>query len=297
MWNILRRKPSAEPALADLLRGHVETLAATIGERNVFHPDALEASARFIQRTWEKAGFRVHASAYPVEGVTCRNLEVEVRGATPEIVLLGAHYDSAPGSPGANDNGTGVAALIEVARLLARSKLRRTVRFVAFVNEEPPWFETPQMGSRVYAAAARARGDRITAMLALETIGYFSEAPGSQHFPPGLGLLYPTVGNFLAVVGDVNSQHLVGQITDALIAARQIPVESLAAFANTPGVSWSDHSSFWLHGYPACMLTDTALYRYPHYHTQDDRPEYVRYDKLAAVTRAVVEVARRLADA
>ncbi|MBM3462193.1 MAG: M20/M25/M40 family metallo-hydrolase [Armatimonadetes bacterium] len=290
MWKLPWRRGAANDRLESALKAHVQALAGDIGERNVFHPHALQAAAAYIRGHWERLGMPVGLQAFEVDDLPVQNLETEVAGSSGEVFLLGAHYDSVMGSPGANDNGSGVAALLELSRIFKGKKLRRTVRFVAFVNEEPPFFCTEHMGSQVYASAARARGDRIYGMISLETVGYFSEEPNSQQYPPGLTTMFPDRGNFLAVVGDMNSQRLVGEIHQALLASRAIPTEALATFSNVPGVSWSDHASFWKEGYPAVMLTDTAPFRYPHYHTAEDLPSQVNYAGLTAVTRGVQAV-------
>lgn len=158
------------------LPAHVGTLASEIGERHVFRPRALRDAAAFIEQEWRAQGYQVRAQRYEVHGVACANLEVTCRGRgrPDEIILVGAHYDSVPGSPGANDNASGVAALLEISRALPGAAPLRSVRCVAFVNEEPPFFLTDDMGSRRYARAARAAGDDIRLMLSLETIGYYS---------------------------------------------------------------------------------------------------------------------------
>ena len=164
------------------LRKHVYTLAADIGERNVFRPQALHAAEEYISQTWQQQGYSVTRNAYDVSGIQCANLVITCAGSTgsEEMILIGAHYDSVRGCPGANDNGSGIAALLELSNLFAQSNPNVHVRFVAFVNEEPPFFSWGQMGSTVYARAARQRGDRIRFMVSLETIGYYSNTIGSQ---------------------------------------------------------------------------------------------------------------------
>jgi Zn-dependent M28 family amino/carboxypeptidase len=251
-------------------------------------------------------GYAVASQSYVSHGKLVRNLEVELpgggepfgsaQGEPPEIVLVGAHYDTVAGSPGANDNASGVAALLEIARLLAGSKARRAVRFVAFVNEEPPLFSRPDMGSRVYARRSAARGERIVAMLSLETIGYYSSAPGSQRYPnPLYGLFYPDRGDFLAFVGNLASRSLVRTAVESFRRHTDFPSEGVAAPGWWGGVHWSDHSSFWLEGYPAIMVTDTALYRYPYYHAAGDTPDRLDYNSLARVTAGLARVVAELA--
>jgi Zn-dependent M28 family amino/carboxypeptidase len=264
-------------------------LAAEIGDRNVFRPTALEEAAKYIARQWSSFGYRVNRQEYQVKDVTCANLEVERPGFEPTggILLIGAHYDSVRGCPAANDNGSGVAALLELARRFAEVEPARTVRFVAFANEEPPFFMTHQQGSVVYARAARQRGDDIRLMASLETIGYFSDAPGSQRYPPLFRYFYPDRGNFLGLVSNFRSRPAMLRLAAAFRAASNFPLEHTATFHWIPGVAWSDHRSFWRAGYPALMITDTAFYRYPYYHTALDTPDKLTYDAFARATKGL----------
>ena len=279
------------------LRTHVQRLAGDIGERNMFHPQALSRAAAYIEQTWQIQGYSVERQEYQTRGETIANLAVSRAGTDPlaGIIVVGAHYDSVVGSPGANDNGTGVAALLEIARQLTARKLCRTVHLVAFVNEEPPFFKTASMGSRVYAKMARARGDDIRAMLCLETIGYYSDAPDSQHYPPLFNLFYPERGNFIGFVSDFRSRGLLKQVVAAFRVASDFPVEYLSTFSFIPGVDWSDHWSFWREDIPAVMVTDTAPYRYPYYHTSLDTVDKVSYPQLARVTDGLLAVVTALA--
>jgi Zn-dependent M28 family amino/carboxypeptidase len=201
----------------------------------------------------------VHRS-YEVSRLTVSNIEVTLPGTSRagEIVVIGAHYDTVKGCPGANDNATGVAALLELARRFASRRHVRTLKFVAFVNEEPPFFRTASMGSMVYANAAKARGDRIFGMLALETIGYYSDVPGSQRYPAAVGRFYPNVGNFIGFVSNLRSAQLLMTARRAFRERTAFPVQAAAVPAAIPGVGWSDHWSFWQAGYRAMMVTDTA---------------------------------------
>jgi len=236
------------------------------------------------------------AQPFTALGREVRNIEAELPGTGPAngIVVIGAHYDSVQGCPGANDNGSGVAALLEIARALAPVRLARTLRFVAFANEEPPFFQGPEMGSVVYARRSRARGERVVGMLSLETIGYYTSEPGTQQYPAPLGLLYPSTGNFIGMVGDLRSRALLTRVASAFRKATAFPMQSAVAPRSLPGVGWSDHWAFWQEGYPAIMLTDTAPYRYPEYHTVRDRPDELRYPEFAQVVAAVIEVTRDL---
>ncbi|MFQ5545883.1 MAG: M28 family peptidase [Acidiferrobacterales bacterium] len=283
-------------SLTARLRAHVETLAGAIGERNLTHFLALTQAADYIEQTWRNQGYIVTRHEYETRSKKVANLEITRQGQSPEIVVVGAHYDSVFGSPGANDNGSGVAAMLELSGDLAKEQPQRTVRFVAFVNEEPPFFKTEAMGSRQYVKMARARGDVIRAMLCLETIGYYRDEPDSQQYPAPLGLFYPDTGNFIGFVSNLRSRALLGQVVAAFRTASDFPSERVATFGWIPGVDWSDHWSFWREGIPAVMVTDTALYRYPYYHTAQDRPDKVDYKRLAQVVRGLTTVVRVLAD-
>jgi Zn-dependent M28 family amino/carboxypeptidase len=227
-----------------------------------------------------------------VKGRVCENIEVEVRGTDrpDHILVIGAHYDSVEGSPGANDNGTGVAAMMALARVFVQTPSKRTVRFVAFVNEEPPFFQTDDMGSRVYAKRSRQRGESIDLMISLETIGYFSDTPGSQSYVPPLNFLYPSTGNFIAFVSNTDNGLWVETVTDLFRRQVPFPSEGAALWGWIPGVGWSDHWAFWKEGFPAVMVTDTAPFRYPYYHTADDTPDKVNYEHLARVVSGLREV-------
>ncbi len=287
---------SDEVALRAELKRDVEKLAGEIGERNVPHYPALNAAAEFIEESFSAAGLQPRRQTYEVSSKACHNIEVEIKGESPEIVVVGAHYDSVFGAPGANDNGSGVVAMLALARRFAGQKPGRTLRFVAFVNEEPPYFQTDQMGSLVYARACRDRHDRIEAMISLETIGYFSDEPGSQTYPiHGFDKIYPNVGNFIGVVGNFQSRALVRKTVRLLREEQKIPVEGAAFPSFVPGVGWSDQWAFWQCGYDGIMLTDTAPFRYPHYHSVSDTPDKLDYDRFTLVVSGVQKVISELA--
>jgi hypothetical protein len=277
------------------LKADVEKLAGEIGERNMARYPQLNAAADFIENSFSSAGLQPRRDSYDLHGRACHNIEAEIRGARPEILLIGAHYDSVLGAPGANDNGSGVAAMLALARRFAGKPAQHTLRFVAFVNEEPPYFLTGQMGSFVYAGRCKAHGDRISAMISLETIGYFSDAPHSQTYPaPGLGVFYPSIGNFIGFVSNVPSRHLLRRAIALFRKHANIPSEGAALPAFIPGVSWSDQWSFWQHGYPGIMITDTAPFRYPHYHSATDTPDKLDYDRFALVVSGMEKVIEEL---
>lgn len=289
-------EPTVLPPATELRR-HIETLAVGIGERNVWRYGALNETADYIAAELSKAGYRPERQTYEVSKLPVSNLEGVLPGTArrEESVVVGAHYDTVAGSPGANDNGTGVAAMLELARRFASRPQPRTLRFVAFVNEEPPFFRTAQMGSVVYATAARARGERIVGMLSLETMGYYSDAPGSQQYPAPVGFLYPDTGNFIGFVSNVRSARLLRRARRAFRQRTTFPVQAAALPAAVPGVGWSDQWAFWQAGYPAIMVTDTAPYRYPWYHTAEDTPDKISTAALADVVDGLERVVSVLA--
>lgn len=282
--------------LAAALRRDVVELAERIGERNTDHYAALQKAADHVARELSVAG-PVSRQSYTASGRACDNVEVEIPGtASPgEIVIVGGHYDSVFGCPGANDNGTGIAGVLALARSLAKTAPARTLRFVGFVNEEPPHFRGDDMGSRVYAKRCRERRENVVAMLSLETIGYYSDAAGTQNYPPPLGLFYPSEGNFIAFVGNVGSRSLVKRCVRLFRDRAAFPSEGAAVPGFLPGVGWSDHESFWEHGYPGVMVTDTAPFRYPHYHQPGDTPDKVDFERCARVVEGLEQVLRDLA--
>ncbi len=282
--------------LRDELKANVQELSGNIGERNLSRYRQLNEAAEFIEKSFRQAGLQPRRDSYEVNGLASHNIEVEIRGTSPEIVLVGAHYDSVFGAPGANDNGSGVAALLALARRSAGKQTHQTLRFVAFVNEEPPYFQTPQMGSFVYAARCKLRGDRIAAMISLETIGYFSDAPRSQTYPvAALGAFYPRIGNFIGIVGDVRSRWLVRRAIAEFRKDGKIPTQGAALPSFIAGIGWSDQWSFWQHGYPGIMITDTAPFRYPHYHEATDTPDKLDYDRYALVVSSAGKLIESLA--
>jgi hypothetical protein len=285
-----------EAALRDALRRDVERLAGEIGERNLMAYDSLVEAAAHVETSFAAAGYKVRKQSFEVNGKSCDNLEVEISGSVEpdEIVIVGGHYDSVVGSPGANDNATGTAAVLALARAFAAERPARTLRFVAFVNEEPPYFQTSEMGSLVYARHCRERGENVVAMLSLETIGYYSDEEGTQNYPFPLSLVYPSRGNFLAFVGNFGSRALVRRTIGTFRAEAQFPSEGGALPGDIEGVGWSDQWSFWQHGYPGVMLTDTAVFRYPHYHTRHDTPDKIDYDRLARVVVGVERIVKNL---
>jgi Zn-dependent M28 family amino/carboxypeptidase len=272
--------------LAAALERHVRVLASEIGERNVYRPGALHAAADYIEEQWTGYGCTVTHQNYQVHGVPCANIEVEVAGSArpDELIVLGAHYDTVRSSPGADDNASGVAALLEITKMLRALSPRYSVRCVAFVNEEAPFFFRGDMGSLRYASAARQRGDCIRLMLSLEMLGYYRDEPGTQRYPPLLRYFYPAQGNFIGFVSNLRSARQLRWLVDAFKASSSFPLEAAALPWWVPGVALSDHSSFWRYGYPAVMVTDTAYLRNPNYHSAHDVFTTLDYGRMTEVT-------------
>jgi Zn-dependent M28 family amino/carboxypeptidase len=287
--------------LREALRRDVTVLAGEIGARSaVTEYTNLCRAADFIEQSLAGMGYEVRRQSFlpdhwAMKKRPCWNLEVEIKGTVrpEEIVVIGAHYDTEMSCPGANDNGSGVAALLALARISKGQPCGRTLRFVAFTNEEPPFFWTANMGSLGYASACRERNENIVAMVSLETLGYYTDTPGSQHYPSQMfGWFYPTTGNFISFIGNVRSRSLVGQTLASFRRQVSFPSEGAALPGLISGVGWSDHWSFWQKGYTGVMVTDTAPFRYAHYHTAGDTPEKLDYERFAVVVEGLRGVVR-----
>ncbi len=287
-----------EIILQDLLRKDIQKITVEIGARNYIKYKNLNAAKSFFENTLTQLGYKVEQQEYKIDKKPYYNLEVQRLGTEKpsEVILIGGHYDSAFNSPGANDNGTGAAATLELARIFAKKSTRRTVRFVEFTNEEPPFFWTGNMGSLVYAKQMDQRKENIIVMLSLETMGYFSDKEGSQKYPFPIGLLYPNQGDFIGFIGNLNSGDLVRRSISSFRRHAKFPSEGAILPGWIPGVGWSDQWSFWEKGYKGIMITDTAPYRYPYYHTEDDTLDKINFDKLARVVSGLSEVISDLAE-
>ncbi len=276
------------------LERHVVRLASAIGPRNIYHHEALQAAAAFVETSLAEAGHTPALQRYEARGKPFANIAAEVPGGDRghEIVVVGAHYDSHKDSPGADDNGSAVAALLELARHFAGRRTSRTLRFVAFANEEAPFTRRKDMGSRVYAGECRRRGDNIVGMVCLESLGYYSDEAGSQRLSLW-GRLLPRRGDFLALVANRPSRALLARVGGALQREGSLPYHPLVLPTHFPGAWSSDHWSFWREGYPALMVTDTVPLRNPHYHSREDTPDKVDFARL---DRAVDDLEAAVAD-
>ncbi len=278
----------------DRLRQHVWKLAGQgqIGPRHMGRPEALEAAASYIESQLQGFGYETEREIFAVDSSEAANIVAEIKGETDEIVIVGAHYDTVPDSPGANDNATGVAALLELARLHRSDATRPTVRFVAFVNEERPYFLTSAMGSAVHAKRSRQRGEHILCMFSLETIGFYTDEPNSQSYPFPYSLFYPKTGNFVGFVANTDSRNELHRAISAFRSQAAIDSEGLAAPRIIADINRSDQISFWKYGIPAIMVTDTVDFRYEHYHEPTDTPDVVAYPELAKVVMGLTAVMR-----
>jgi Peptidase family M28 len=287
-------------AVADreALREHVEVLAGRLAPRDVDHPANLDAAAAYVAERLRAAGLEPREQVFEAFGRKHRNVLAAVGPDTPERIVIGAHYDAAAGTPGADDNASGVAGLLELARLLAAAPPPLQVELAAYALEEPPAFGTESMGSAVHARSLADAGVKVRLMIAIEMIGYYSDAPGSQRYPTAMESdPYPDTGNFISVVGRRGHGGMVSRIAGAIAAASSVPVETLVAPRDAPGVALSDHRNFWERDFPAVMVTNTAFYRNERYHTARDRPDTLDYLRMAEVVEglhcAVQSVARQ----
>lgn len=303
----LRIVTAEQASVAEQMRRDVAVLAGETPRRNAFDPEQYRRAEDYLIAQLARAGYRVGAQSFEYERPARRemaaatlvasNLEVELAGTRVpgEVIVVGAHYDAVDGSPGANDNASGTAAVLALARAFAEKPMDRTVRFVLFANEEPPFFWSEGMGSLVYARACARRGDQIIAMLSLETMGYYRDERGTQDYPPGIALAYPSTGNFIAFVGMNESEGLIKRCVETFRGACAFPSEGAALPSLVPRIGSSDHWAFWKQGYPSLMVTDTAPYRYPHYHQATDTAEKLDYQRMARVVEGLGAVVRELA--
>lgn len=287
----------ADTELARKLEKHVYELAHEIGNRSVCDHENLAKAEKYIAGQFALLDYDVEIQSFKAVDRTVKNLIATKGGITKpeEIIIVGAHYDTCF-NPGADDNASAVAGLLELAGSVATVKTDRSIKFIGFVNEEPPFFMTEVMGSQVYAKDAKARKEDIKAALILEMIGYYSSEPNSQTHPPFLSYFYPHEGNFIAVVGNLRSRKLVKKIVSSFKKTSAFPIESLATANVVPGTDLSDHLAFWEEDYRAVMITDTAFYRNPNYHCSSDTYETLDYESMAEVVKGLCEVLLELAN-
>lgn len=279
------------------LRSVVDRLAGGIGPRPYDDPAKLGEAAEYIAGELGACGLAVRAQEFRYGGRAYRNLAADLPGAAEpgRVLVVGAHYDTVGATPGADDNASGVAGLLGLARRLAGAPAGPTVRFVAFALEEPPAYRTRNMGSYHHARSLREDGADVAGMLCLEMIGYYADGPGSQGYPlPLMGLRYPTRGNFLALVGNRRSRRLTRRLAEGFRGATDLPLETLNAPAIVVGIDFSDHWAYAKHGFEAAMLTDTSFYRNPHYHRPSDLPGTLDYGRMAKAVEGLEGAVRAM---
>lgn len=292
-----RAHPNSERTVdPSRLEAHVRKLSIELGPRDEGHIENLDRVAAYIKDEFSQTTAQVSEQVYRVQGKTYRNVVADFGPESAARIIVGAHYDTAGPLPGADDNASGVAGLIELARLLGRQQPPLRVQLVAFSLEEPPYFRTTGMGSSVHATSLRNQNVQVRVMISLEMIGYFSDAPNSQSFPIGvLSAFYPSKGNFISVVGRLSDGLLVRKAKSAMRNATPLPVYSINAPQFVPGVDFSDQLNYWHAGYSAMMITDTAFYRNRNYHTPEDTAEKLDYKRMAMVVEGIYAVVMELA--
>jgi hypothetical protein len=275
---------------ASRLRSDVEALTGLKGFRCFERPDDLDRAATWVRSALEESGLPVEEQPFGVGGWTYKNFTARYGPEDAPILVVGAHYDVCGEQPGADDNASAVAALLELARLLGQHnpEVNYRIELALWPLEEPPNFRTEDMGSAVHASSLARRKADVRGMICLEMLGYFSDKPGSQSYPaPGMGLLYPSRGNFISVVGNGSSWMFTRRVKARMAGATKLPVTSINAPALVPGVDFSDHLNFWKHGWNAVMITDTAFFRNPNYHLVSDTPDTLDYERMAQVCTGV----------
>jgi hypothetical protein len=284
---------SGETVDAEKLKAHVVMLSQTFHPRDWSHRENMERCADYIATHFTNAGAVVESQVIDFHGKIYRNVIGRFRAGQGPRVIVGAHYDSCGGTPGADDNASGVAALIELAYLLGKTPLDYEVELVAYANEEPPFFRTEHMGSAVHAKSVV--GQKIKGVIVFEMVGYFRDEKGSQAFPTALlQLWYPSRGNFIGIVGPVDQGAWIKSVKVGMKGATDLPVYSIRAPSAIPGIDLSDHASYWPHGINAIMVTDTSFYRNEAYHTPEDTADRLDYVRMSKVVVAVAAAMRML---
>jgi len=287
-----RSSASADP---DQLRAHVVALSETFVPRDWTNPANLDKCAEYIAEHFANAGAEVEEQVFEARGSEYRNVIGRFAAGEGSRLVIGAHYDAFGPLPGADDNASGVAVLIELAQLLGENPPDREVELVAYTLEEPPLFRTEFMGSAVHARSLVEEGADVAGVIVMDMVGYFSDEPGSQSYPtPLMRLFYPGRGNFVTVVGRWDQGDWIREVKGAMVGRTQLPVHSLRAPQAIPGVDFSDHKNYWPHGINAVLLSNTGFYRNNAYHTANDTADTLDYERMAMVTVALFEAVRGL---
>lgn len=288
-------KPSSKKADEAQLRKHVDALSVKYHPRNSDNPENLNRCADYIYTHFKDAGATVETQYLVVDNITYRNVIGRFGVGKPKKIIVGAHYDSCDDAPGADDNASGVAGLLELARLIGKDQPDVEIELVAYTLEEPPFFGGNQMGSAFHANSVAAEKDKIIGVIVLEMIGYFSDEPGSQSYPvPVMKGYYPTRGNYITVVSRWNQSDWIADLKAGMKGTTDLPVYSFRGPSSLPGVDFSDHRNYWPHDIPAAMVTNTAFYRNKNYHTPNDTPESLDYHRMGKVVVGVYEAIKML---
>lgn len=283
------REPShfQKQTVVENLYKHVEYLSVKIGDRHLWKEGSLESTADYVESAFASYGYAPQRQTFSCHGKSVSNVIAEKKGTGEEAVVVGAHYDTMPGTPGADDNASAVASLLELAKLLREGSNQKTYLFAAFVNEEPPFFGFPHMGSMVYAKHLREREISVEVMVSLEMLGYFRREPVQMYPLPGMGMLYPKTADYVGVVGNFHSFRYITFFRKGIRKHSSIKTKSLVAPEFFGGVNFSDHFSFWRHGYRAVMVTDTAFFRNTHYHQETDTIDTLNFEQMGEVVRGL----------
>jgi Zn-dependent M28 family amino/carboxypeptidase len=254
---------------------------------------SLEKAKQYVKTQFEAYGYQTEEQLFEVSGSTYTNIICRYQVGEKKRLVIGAHYDVCGDTPGADDNASGIAGLLELARLIqeAQPELEYGIEFVAYTLEEPPFFGTDNMGSAIHAKSLYDNKVQVLGMICLEMIGYFTDAKESQRYPaPGLSLIYPKTGNFITVAGLWSQRKLVNRITKIMRKTGAIPVVAFKAPKMLPGIDFSDHRNYWKYDYEAVMITDSSFYRNPNYHQRTDTPDTLDYARMAEVVKGLLEV-------
>lgn len=288
-------EPSSKKSDEPRLRKHVDALSKNFHPRNSDNPENLNRCADYISTHFKEAGAAVEMQEFIVDKIIYKNVIGRFGVGKPKKIIVGAHYDSCDDTPGADDNASGVAGLLELARLIGKDQPDVEIELVAYTLEEPPFFGGPQMGSAFHARSVASEKDKIIGVIVLEMIGYFSDEPGSQDYPtPIMKGYYPSRGNFITVVSAWNQADWIADLKAGMKGTTDLPVYSFRGPASLPGIDFSDHRNYWPHNIPAAMVTNTAFYRNKNYHTPGDIPESLDYHRMGKVVVGVYEAIKVL---
>jgi len=284
---MLKGSDNFSKILMENLYKNVKSLSVNIGERHLWKGNSLNLAADYIESTLMAYGYGVWRQTYSCYSQSVSNLIAKKNGKDHKVVIIGAHYDTVPGTPGADDNASAVAGMLELARLHKEGSNKKTLIFAAFANEEPPCFGSDHMGSMVYARHLKEQKTPVEVMVSLEMIGFFSQEPIQTYPLPGMNFLYPKTGDYIGIVGNFHSSKHVSFFKKGIRRHSSINVRSLTAPEFFGGINLSDNYSFWHHGYKAIMITDTSFFRNRNYHQETDTIDTLDFGRMAEVVKGL----------